>query len=138
MGNYSKYINLPYKELGRTSSGIDCYGLITLIFKEKLGVILPDFTELIYDKERYAVTKQEDHILYNIGLRWKEVTNPKEFDILVFNDSKELDLSKHVGLFIGDDKFIHSLRRSSSVITKLDNMFWKSKLSAILRWNGDK
>ena len=46
--NFEKYINLPYKHKGRDFSGIDCWGLVYLVYKEEKNILIPNFTELQY------------------------------------------------------------------------------------------
>ena len=72
MINFSKYINLPYKNLGRSFDGVDCYGLIWLIYKGELGIELPDFTELCYS-QRWYKEKKDSIITENIDRRWVSV-----------------------------------------------------------------
>ena len=54
--NYNKYIGLPYKENGRSTEGVDCWGLARLFYKHELGIELPSYTEL------YAGTVSYTHL----------------------------------------------------------------------------
>ena len=47
MGDLSwlnRYIGKPYKYGGRDVTGLDCYGLVKLIYKEQYNQNLPDWT----------------------------------------------------------------------------------------------
>jgi cell wall-associated NlpC family hydrolase len=120
MINFRRYIGIPYKYKGRDFDGVDCYGLLFLIYKEELGIILPDF---IYDVDWYK--KNENHILNNIGTVdgtfWKKIDPPyKIFDaIIVFLASRKI--ANHIALYIGNNKMIHSYECTSVMTDSIDN-----------------
>ena len=126
----NKYIGLPYKNLGRDFDGVDCYGLFWLIYKEERGILLPDFTELLYDKEWY---KTENHIVDNINELWTKVSVYKKYDAMIFFNSGSV--ANHIGTYVGDDKFIHITENSTSMISRLDG-YWSSKIYEVIRYNG--
>ncbi len=136
MTNWKKYTNIPYKEFGRDFNGVDCYGLIALIYKEEKNIIIPDYTELAYNKTRYDIKNQEDHILKSIGIAWVFENKPKTFDVLIFNKGSNCKITSHIGLYMGNNKFIHVLENFPSYIERLNNPLWKSRLYGVMRFNG--
>ena len=42
MFDYKRYLQIPYKPLGRDWNGCDCWGLLCLIAKEEYTIALPD------------------------------------------------------------------------------------------------
>ena len=131
--NFSKYIGIPYKNLGRDFDGCDCFGLFHLIYSTERGIILPDYTDLKYDKEWYK-NGCSNHILDNINSAWEEVqSNYTTYDALIFFLNSKL--ANHIGMYIGDNKFIHLYENSTSGINRLDKL-WTAKLYKAVRYCG--
>lgn len=39
----NRWFHVPYKYMGRTEEGCDCWGFVRLVMKEERGVVLPSF-----------------------------------------------------------------------------------------------
>lgn len=103
-----KYLGIPYKYGGTTTSGFDCSGYTLTVFREA-GVSLPRTTGEQY-KEGYAVSKSQ----LQVG------------DLVFFNTSGKG--VSHNGIFIGDNKFIHSSTSRGIMISSIyDPYYWGSK-----------
>jgi len=117
---YDKYIGLPYLENGRDSTGIDCWGLARLYYAQELGIELPSYAEL-YAGSRDPVV----HGLINsYKNNWLETTSPVVGDLCLFNIYGE---PQHVGIYIGNNKFLHSREGKDSVIDSLQSSQWKKR-----------
>jgi cell wall-associated NlpC family hydrolase len=128
--NLKEYINLPYKNIGRDKSGVDCYGLVKVIYEDKLNINLPDFTELLYDKDWY---KTQNHIIDNIWEDWVEVTQPyKIWDALLFYSFELKTIVNHIGIMIDEGKFLHISSKYPSRVDRLTD-YWESRLYKVLR-----
>jgi len=129
---FDKYINIPFVDGGRDFTGLDCYGLVCLMFKEERKVELPDFLELNYEPDWAKHGK--NHILENIDENWMKVNDGryKRFDCHIFFD--EEGIASHVGIEIGDGKFLHVLDGREVQIGKMD--IWKHRYYGTMRWIG--
>lgn len=104
-----KYLNTPYLYGGMTAKGLDCSGFICLSFKDALGVSLPRSASALYSwTERIA---------------FEEV---QPGDLLFFKTDGSGRIT-HVGLYLGDRKFIHSASvgaQTGVMINSLDDGSW--------------
>ena len=132
--NFGKYINIPYKHLGRSFEGADCWGLIWLIYKEERNITLPD--NLTYKEFWYKTENNKNHLLNGVGNYGNKtiVTPPfNRFDGILFWN-KNRTYVDHIGLIIEGVKFIHSYRNSSSKIDRLTG-YWNSRVYKGVRWH---
>lgn len=45
MITFDSFVGLPYLDRGRTRAGVDCYGLLRLVYAEQLGIELPSYAD---------------------------------------------------------------------------------------------
>lgn len=103
----NKYIGTPYKYGGITPKGFDCSGLVNYSYKQ-VGKKLPRTAADMYKKGK--TVKKADL---------------KKGDLVFFSTYKKG--ASHVGIYIGDNKFIHSSSSKGVKIDKLSNSYWKTK-----------
>ena len=100
-----KYIGTPYLWGGNTPAGFDCSGFSKYVF-EKAGISLP----------RTAATQWS-------GL--KAVSNPNPGDLVFFETYAPGPT--HLGIYIGENKFIHAGTSTGVTITDMNNPYWKPR-----------
>ena len=97
MGDLSwlnRYIGRPYKYGGRDLDGLDCYGLVKLIYKEQYNLSLPDW--LIDEVDLRGRSGQISDIV--CSGQFTEMDKPDDGDIAVCFRTK---LAHHIGIFYG-------------------------------------
>ena len=106
-------LGIPYVWGGTTPSGFDCSGFIYYAFN-KSGV---------------KVTRTSSEGYYN---RSYYVNKPAIGDLVFFENTYKKGIS-HLGIYVGDNKFIHA-GDNGVEITSLNNSYWKSKLDGFKRF----
>lgn len=109
-------IGINYKHGGNSpESGLDCSGLVRYVFKEAWGTSLPRTSE-----EISQVGKNVD----------SQDMQPGD---LVFYNTLKRGFS-HVGIYLGDNKFIHSPSAGGQVrIESMDLSYWKNRFNGARR-----
>ena len=125
------YIEIPFKPDGRDRNGLDCYGLVCLVYKERLGIELPDykgvFTDHSYGTLR-AVAKA-----FAVGReRWQKVTDPHEFDVVMLRTGH---YTWHIGLVIDNRRMLHIISGIDSCIEEYTGRYWENRVDEFRRWN---
>jgi cell wall-associated NlpC family hydrolase len=112
-------IGVDYRYGGDTpEEGLDCSGLVRHVFQEVTGVTLPRTS-----KELARVGKAVQR------------ADLKPGDLVFFN-TRRFAFS-HVGIYLGDDRFIHAPRTGSEVeIAELDNGYWRKHFDGARRLVG--
>lgn len=107
-------VGVPYRYGGADRSGFDCSGLVQYSFR-RAGKTVPRSTDQLYA----ASTP--------ITLR-----DARGADLLFFRlDGRGID---HVGLYLGDGRFIHAPSRGKRVdIVSLDQRYWQARLADVRR-----
>lgn len=127
----SKFIGIPYVHRGRERKGLDCYGLILEMFKEK-GIKLFDINEE-YD-EGWS-WKGRNYFVENAYREWEPVESPLPWDVVTFRLKGEV--VNHAGVVIGDGQFIHTVIKVGTIISRLSDPTWSSKMAGYYRLKND-
>ena len=109
-------VGIRYKYGGTTpESGLDCSGLVRYVFKEAWGKNLPRTAQEISQVGQKIDTKD---------------LQPGD---LVFYNTLRRSFS-HVGIYLGDNKFIHSPSGGGEVrVESMDVGYWKSRFNGARR-----
>lgn len=108
-----KYLGIPYIWGGDDPSGFDCSGYVQWVLKKTHNILIPRTTALQFKKWKHIVSNNINQL--KIG------------DVIYFNTKQNTNVS-HVGIFLGNNSFIHAPNRNSHVkVSKLEG-YWKSKL----------
>jgi len=122
----SKYLGIPYKNNGRSMEGLDCWGLIKLIYKD-MGYDLFDLEEG-YDMDWSK--KGKNYFIDNYHKDWTQYKTPKFLDVVLFKNGK--DIVNHAGIFLDSNRFMHTCK-AGTVISRLSDARWENKLEGFYR-----
>jgi len=103
----NRWLNTPYRYGGRSRQGIDCSGLTRSIYREVYDLELPRTVEQQIKTGRYVQ---------------KSRLRPGD---LVFFRSGGSGVIDHVGIYLGQDKFIHASVRQGVIISLLSAEYYQ-------------
>jgi len=121
------YIGIPFAAHGRDRAGCDCWGLVRLIYAERLGVVLPSYAG------DYADPKEEAEIAVLIRGQlpaWRRVDFELPGDVALLRIRKE---PMHVGLVVRPRWMIHILNGIDACLERYDAPVWRRRIVGFYR-----
>lgn len=121
------YIGLPWVPMGRHRTGVDCYGLVRLVYGE-VGITLPTLTA---DPACAAETAAAVQAAASGG-DWVLIdpAEARPMDLVIFRNAD------HVGLWVDRRHMLHIATDGLSGITRHDLPPWRPRLVGIARHRG--
>jgi cell wall-associated NlpC family hydrolase len=118
-GQAMDLIGVRYKFGGQTPDrGLDCSGLVKYVFEQVTGVAMP---RSAHDQAKVGEQVERDEL--------------QPGDLVFFNTRRAA--FSHVGIYLGDNSFVHAPRRKSSVkIANIDGQYWKKRFNGARRLLG--
>ena len=116
LGQAMGLLGVPYRRGGTSeNTGFDCSGFVRHVYEQSFGKLLPHRAA-----EQAKVT---------------ETIDPNELkpgDLVFFNTMKRA--FSHVGIYVGDGKFIHSPRAGKSVqVDDMRSAYWQKRFNGARR-----
>lgn len=111
---FGRYVGIPYLDRGRGFCGLDCYGLLCLVYRELLGIELPAFDRhYVTTADRRAIAEL---IADNLSA-WREIPAGQEqaFDGVLM---RELQYPRHIGVVVQPGQLLHAERGETSRIER--------------------
>ncbi len=114
--NAMGFLGVPYKRGGNSAeTGFDCSGFVRAIYQQTVGMVLPRRAD-----QQAASTQVFD----------KKELQPG--DLVFFNTMRRT--FSHVGIYVGDGKFIHSPRSGSEVrVEDMRQSYWQRRFDGARR-----
>ena len=126
----AKYIGIRFVDHGRSEAGVDCWGLVRLVYHNERGIWLPTFVDSYTDTSSGA----EIRSLLDANLRrpWEEVTaaEAEEFDLVLF----ALPGGEwHLGLVVEPRRgiMLHAQRPQDTVTERYREPRWRNVLDSV-------
>ena len=116
VGNAMNFLGVPYRRGGTSeTTGFDCSGFVRSVFEQTVGKVLPRSAS-----EQAAATEKIE----------KQDLQPG--DLVFFNTMRKT--FSHVGIYVGDNKFIHSPRSGQRVrIEDMRDSYWQHRFTGARR-----
>ncbi|MCG6938740.1 MAG: NlpC/P60 family protein [Gammaproteobacteria bacterium] len=102
---YNDWHHVSYRMGGLSKMGIDCSGLVYRTYREEFGISMPRSTDSQAGIGRVIKRNQlraGDIVFFKTGL-----------------------FSRHVGIYIANDNFLHVSATRGVMISSLDNRYWR-------------
>lgn len=112
-GVYHNWKGTPYRYGGSSKKGIDCSAFVQVGYSSVYQKLLPRTT--------LELVKKGKQVKRN---------NAKEGDLVFFRTGRN---SRHVGIYLGNLKFLHASQSKGVIISRLDNPYWKRHFWQIRR-----
>jgi cell wall-associated NlpC family hydrolase len=116
INNAMQLIGVRYRWGGNTpQSGLDCSGFVRYVFNDTFGFLLP------------RKSAQMSKVGLEIG---KEELRPG--DLVFFNTMRHA--FSHVGIYVGDNKFIHAPSKGKSIrVDDMTKVYWEKRYNGARR-----
>ena len=110
------FLGVPYRRGGNSiDTGFDCSGFVKAMYEQTVGLILPRRAN-----EQAAATQKIERRELQPG------------DLVFFNTMKKT--FSHVGIYVGDNKFIHSPKPGAQVrVEDMGNVYWDRRFDGARR-----
>ncbi|MES2510570.1 MAG: C40 family peptidase [Pseudomonadota bacterium] len=117
--NAMGFLGVPYRRGGNSAeTGFDCSGFVRAIYEQSVGLILPRKAE-----QQAAATQNIDRQELQPG------------DLVFFNTMRRA--FSHVGIYVGEGKFIHSPKPGAEVrVESLSVAYWSRRFDGARRVAG--
>ena len=110
-----KYVNTPYKFGGNSKNGIDCSA----------------FTQTVYNSCSIRLLRSARE-QFSQGIEISDKENLRFGDLVFFNTRKTVKPG-HVGIYIGDNLFVHASSKNGVIVTPLDSDYYSERFMGARR-----
>lgn len=118
----SSLVGTPFKDGGRGPDSFDCWGLVREVYK-RCGIDLPEYAEIAcYDALRVTAEMASE------SKRWNKHQPPDLPIPCVATFRVSSPMVNHVGVYIGNGKFLHTREKAGAVIESLDSPIWRHRI----------
>lgn len=136
MSKYTDLIGCPFVGSGRDyHTGLDCYGLAEEVFRRN-GKEIPEYDEDYRNIELVTKTMKG-------GLSkscWRKVGKGEEIPVpalMAIRFGVPEPFVNHVGIYIGNGKFIHTRENTGVVIESTESPVWKHVIEGYYEYVGE-
>lgn len=123
-----KVIGAPFLVRGRDYTGVDCYGLVYLAYRDVYGLELPLRTD--YESIRPSASLQA-YVIEGRDRAWRPVDKPLPGDVVLLRCGA---VPVHCALALGQgDWMLHTENGSEAVLEKYTDPLWANRVEGFWR-----
>ena len=129
--SFARYVGLPFRDHGRDITGVDCWGLVRLVYAELAGIELPSYTEQYGCLTGYPDLALAALIRAELPA-WSPVASGEERAL----DGVALRMGvaeTHIGVVVAPGLFLHARQGSESVIERYHATAWCRRVAGFYR-----
>lgn len=126
---WKSYLGLPFSDKGRDRQGVDCWGLVRLIYSEQLQIELPSLADNYRDtddRETLSALVEAEK-----GAKWIAAEKPKPYDVVILT---MMGLPTHVGVVVNSRQMLHCLKGANTVLEDFTGLKWRHRVKGFVRW----
>lgn len=127
----NEYIGIPYKSRGRDRTGLDCWGLMCLVWAEKLGRPLPPYEGVDWYKGQRPAT------IGSTAVEYASQFTPVPFGEEKLGDGILIRMRGHpfhLGLVLSPGWMLHTHEDAGACIENYHSMTWRQRIDGIYRY----
>ncbi len=113
---------VPFRPLGRSWQGWDCWGLVWLLHREVLDIALPSYTARYDGADDWAAL---DALIRAELSRYRRLAAPQPGAVAVLRIGGRY---AHVGVVTGSGRMLHVLRGARTCCERYDGPVWAKRL----------
>lgn len=130
--DWGRYLGIPFVSGGRQISGLDCWGLVRLVYLDGLALDLPSYGEIgAYELARVSRAMDRD----KDGEAWADAPTGalKPFDVCVMRLHGSSRIG-HVGVMVDAKRVLHVEEASASVIVPVTHFTIRERVACFRRY----
>lgn len=127
---FDRFVGIPYLDKGRGIVGLDCWGLLHLVYREVRGIELPSYSDrYVTGADREAMARLISGELDD----WREIEAGREqaFDGVLMREGK---FPRHIGVVTQPGMLLHVERGETSRIERYRTGLFANRIVGFFRY----
>jgi len=127
---WGEYVGLPFVDGGRGDGGVDCWGLVRLVYARELDVKLPGYGEISASELRALSAMMVAGAWSDPA--WHPIDAPRAFDVAVMTFYGRRSVG-HVGVMIDGAAVLHIERQLNAAVVPLSHWTIRNRVKCFRR-----
>lgn len=128
----ARFVGVPFQSGGRDrATGLDCWGLVLAVARERFGVELPDYRGYECANNSGEIAKLFDA---RAGAGWHRITPFSEIDGDVVVLRLGAVLPAHAGIVVDRGAMLHTMAGRNACVERYRGRLWQNRVEGFYRW----